>query len=155
MEKEILFGGSFNDNSSRNLLKNVDILKGILPSFNLEFYDVFHAFNNVVISHFGSEYDELNADKYILEFRRSYEKLCSTSTLRCTPKVHAILFHVPQFCKNSNRGLGIFNEQAFEAVHAEFKNTWIRFKRSVEHPTYGDKILRAVCVFNAGHVNPD
>lgn len=155
VEKDILFGGSFNGNSCRKLLKNLDKLKENLPLIDLDFFNVFKSFNDVVNSHFGLEYKKDNAEKNIKSFKTTYEKLCNKYNISCTPKVHAVLHHVPEFCSKMNVGLGIFNEQAFESVHADFKNTWSRFKRSPENPNYSAKLLRAVCVYNANHVSPD
>jgi hypothetical protein len=45
-----------------------------------------------------------------------------------TPKLHAIFFHIPQFCEKEQKGLGFFCEQASEAVHSDFKKTWNRYK---------------------------
>lgn len=121
----------------------------------MDFYHLLNAFNDVVTSHFSSHYEAEFAENKMMVFRKSYEQLCQKSTLTCTPKVHAVLHHVPDFCKMMKRGLGTYNEQAFEAVHADFKSTWLRFKRSSNNPSYGAKLLRAICVYNAGHVIPD
>ena len=44
-----------------------------------------------------------------------------------TPKVHAVMFHIANFCAITGRGLGPWHEQSGESVHHDFKGTWKRF----------------------------
>ena len=45
-----------------------------------------------------------------------------------TPKVHAVFYHVSEFCEKKQMGLGFFSEQEMECVHFEFKRIWQRSK---------------------------
>ena len=52
------------------------------------------------------------------------------------PKAHYIFCHVEDFCNFHGVGLGVFSEQACEAVHA------------VTAPDLGSKLKDVVCDFN-------
>ena len=54
---------------------------------------------------------------YKLFFKESYLDL----QILVTPKVHAVLFHMPEFCRRRGTGLGIFYEQASESAYNQFK----------------------------------
>ena len=46
-----------------------------------------------------------------------------------------------------NTGLGNFAEQTGEAIHHQFKKTWINYKRSVNHSEHGRRLQNAVVQF--------
>ena len=75
-------------------------------------------------------------------FRQDYLDL----NINITPKVHAVIFHIVEFCERVDTGLGRFSEQASESVHHNFRTTWQRFK------DYGQCLLRAVNSFNTDHI---
>lgn len=72
--------------------------------------------------------------------------------IEVTPKVHAVFFHVKEFCEKNGLGLGFFSEQAMESVHFDFKSTWEINKVTIDHPDYPKKLLRAVCQYNSLHI---
>ena len=39
-----------------------------------------------------------------------------------------------------------------EAVHADFKKTWKNYKRSENHPEFGNMLLAAVLKYNVKHM---
>ena len=45
-----------------------------------------------------------------------------------TPKIHAVMYHIAEFCQMTGRGLDPWNEQAGESVHHDFNETWKRFQ---------------------------
>ena len=53
-------------------------------------------------------------------FRRSYKNL----KISVTPKIHAVLFHIIEFCDSKGMGLSPRSEQASESVHHDFKQKW-------------------------------
>ena len=64
-----------------------------------------------------------------------------------TPKVHAVFFHVEDFCASVNDGLGPWSEQSSESVHHDFGVLWQDFKvKSIDHPNYRTKLLSCVCL---------
>ena len=69
-----------------------------------------------------------------------------------TPKVHAVFYHVKQFCLSVNKGLALFSEQAVEAVHYDFSQTGEKHKVSSVNSNYAIKLLRAVCEYNSNHL---
>ena len=146
MKRAPQYGGEFNGNHRRTLLKHLSCLdelqetekqvertedcrkclKCVLHRINryAEFeavLDVFLAFNKVVHAYFGTKLDK-DFEYYIKDFGDSY---CFLG-LSVTPKVHAILCHVKQFLnrKGAHRGLGDYSEQASEAVHSNFYSLW-------------------------------
>ncbi|CAH1098718.1 unnamed protein product [Psylliodes chrysocephalus] len=81
-------------------------------------------------------------------FKESYEAL----GISVTPKIHAIFFHVSDFCLKTWNGLGFYSEQAIESLHHDFCVTWTNYKVLKEHPQYNAKLLRVVCDYNIKHL---
>ena len=140
-------GGTFNGNACRRLLRKTDILRAMSPLHCIPFVEAFKAFNDVVSSSFSNALSEDFEEKIKL-FKTLYLDLA----INVTPKVHCVLFHITEFCKDKKRGLGMYSEQASESVHANFSVTWKRFKVSETHKDYGSKLLRAVLVYNCEHL---
>ena len=138
-------GGAFEGNECRKLLKKVSLLRSITN--NTAYCNAFEAFNDVVASCYGSKLDQDYAEK-IEKFRKSYLKL----RLPVTPKLHAIFYHITDFCSITKRGLAPWSEQCSESIHHDFKTLWEHFKvKDVENPKYGENLLRAVCMYNSLH----
>ena len=137
VEKDEYYGGTFNGNCCRKLLKNADLLRRICPPMFLKYADMFKAFNCVVESCYG---DEVSSDfeNHIHDFRRTFEVL----DIPVTPKIHCIYHHVPQFCLQYSCGLGRHSEQASESVHAHFKTAWANNKLPKSHPDYAHNLLK-------------
>ena len=74
--------------------------------------------------------------------------------LNITWKVHILLCHVEPFVEFHSCGLSNFAEQTGEAIHANFKPTWARFKRLEEHPEHADRLLKAVMDFGGRRIRP-
>lgn len=128
----------------------MDKLKNLCQKYDkncLKYADTFEKFRKVVNSCFSVELKP-GYENDIDDFKKSYEKL----NISVTIKIHAIFFHVKEFCRKYGKGLGFFSEQAFETVHHDFEETWQNFRRSEELPSYGKKLLRAVCTYNCGHL---
>lgn len=74
-----------------------------------------------------------------------FEEEFKKSKISVTPKVHALIHHVPEFIKMKKKPLGIFSEQASESVHYQYNKHAENFKPS---KSTTKKNLRAVCTFN-------
>ena len=72
--------------------------------------------------------------------------------LPVTPKAHSVFFHVPEFIKHHGISLGLFSEQATEAIRSIFKDHWRRYKRNKSHPDYGSKLLQCIVDLNSKHL---
>lgn len=149
VQREVHRGSSgFNGNSCRKLLNNVDNLRSICPLDCLKFVKMLENFNAVVKACFTSELKS-NYKECIFTFKSSYIDL----GIPITPKVHAVFFHIIDFCSKTNVGLGYYSEQAMEAVHHDFKSIWEKkYKININHPDYMKNLLKAVCDFNGLHV---
>lgn len=148
VQREVTYGSSgFKGNSCKILLDKVDILRQKCSSSCLKFVKVFADFKSVVNSCFGKELHSDYKSK-IEAFKRSYIDL----DVSVTPKVHAVFFHVEDFCDLKNIGLGFYSEQAMEAVHFDFNSFWQRYKVPIKNPEYSSKLKRALCAYNSLHV---
>ena len=128
-------------------IKNTDILQQICPMYCLKYVEVFRAFKCVVDTCYGTVLSP-NFQVHIQEFRQSFEAL----EIPVTPKIHAVFFHIPQFCLKHACGLGRHSEQASESVHAHFKSLWAKYKVCKSHPEYAARLLRAVKEFNCSRL---
>nr|XP_012558535.2 uncharacterized protein LOC105845381 [Hydra vulgaris] len=144
-------GGHFAGNESRKLLHNIDILQSIAEKHScyaaIPFIDAFRKFNAVVSGCFGCNLNP-NYPQIIEAFRVSYLALQNVSV---TPKVHAVFFHVKDFIDRYGQALGLYSEQATEAMHHNFQIHWQRYKRPNHHPEYSKKLQCCIVDFNTKH----
>ena len=150
VERTEYHGGCFTGNDSKKLLVNVNRLENLAPNNAVvkQYVNAFRLFNDVVDACYGDELQE-NYTTKIKEFSLAYKKL----GINITPKIHAVMFHVEEFCSLTGRGLAPWSEQTSESIHHDFKGTWEDFNvKSVENPVYGDHLLRAVQTYNGQHV---
>ena len=139
-------GGAFEGNDCRKLLKSVKSLKEICQ--NDRFSEAFEAFNDVVVSCYGAKL-ATDFEQKIDRFRHCYLKL----NINITPKVHAVIFHVADFCNITGMGLGPWSEQCSESIHHDFSKVWENFKvKHTDNPEYGKRLLQAVCMYNSLHL---
>ena len=65
--------------------------------------------------------------------------------------MHAVFFHVEDFCEVVGMGLGPWSEQATESLHADFNKVWTRYKvRDIENEKFG--LFEAVVAYNSQHL---
>ena len=148
VKREVTHGGTgFNGNSCKILLSKIDILRTKSNLQCLKYVNAFSSFKNVVHDCFGSA---LNAHymRSIDKFKTYYLDL----NISVTPKVHAVFYHIIDYCSEHKRGLGFYSEQAMESVHFDFLSTWSRYKVSPNHAEYDKQLLKAVCAYNSNHV---
>lgn len=138
---------SFAGNACKTLLNRVDILRASGNIARLKFSKCLEDFRKVVHSCFTVSLDPKFVE-YISEFKKSYSDL----KIRITPKVHAVFFHVPNFCLKYQRGLGFYGEQSIESVHSDFTKCWSKYSRTKNHTEYGNNLLKAVREYNSEHV---
>ena len=145
VKKSEYHGSQFEENDSRKLLKNVDMLEELCLHEYHQFVNAFILFNDVVISCYGRNL--LPQYKTSLSnFKDAYLKL----NISDTPKVHLVFYHIEEFCSLKNMGLAIWSEQTTESLHQEFKKCWENYLvRDTEHPLYGERPLQAVQMFNS------
>ena len=72
--------------------------------------------------------------------------------LSITWKVHILMCHVVPFVEFHNCGMSRFAEQCGESIHAKFKPTWARYKRSEGHSEHQDKLKKAVIDFGGRRI---
>ena len=148
IKREEYHGGAFNGNDSRKLLKNVSMLEEMVPEKLKGFVNAFRAFDQVV----QSCYSKILAEDYkekILEFKECYTKL----GISVTPKVHAIIHHIPDFCDMKKMGLAPWSEQTAESIHSDFNKVWSNFiVRDTDNPEYGKRLLEAIVTYNSQHL---
>lgn len=147
LEREAMHGGTFAGNSCRKLLKNVVKLELMAPPTCKLFISSFNAFDEVVKSCFGKHLHDDYLEK-ITNFQLIYQQL----QISTTPKLHAIFFHIKDFCEANKQSLGVWSEQAFESVHSDFEITWSKYKVPSIHEKYGKHLLRAVQEYNGNHL---
>lgn len=146
--REVTRGGSgFNGNSCKMLLTKLDSLRAMCPIGCLPYIKALDDFRLVVKSCFGEVLDP-NFSNHIENFQESYMDL----GISITPKIHAIFYHVKDFCTEQQTSLGFFSEQAMESVHFDFKRVWAKYELKLHHSDYPRQLLRAVCEYNGLHL---
>ena len=139
-------GGTVNGNGCRLLLRSTDKLAANCSIQCLPFVMAFRAFETVVNACFSSNLDS-NYKTFINEFKTYFDLEISI-----TPKVHAVIYHIPEFCDRHQRGLGLFSEQASEAVHSNFAMTMENYKFNDTHCEFPSQLLKAVNAYNSLHL---
>eukprot|EP00733_Pompholyxophrys_punicea_P000585 Pompholyxophrys_punicea_v1_NODE_178_length_2994_cov_7.487581.p1 type:complete len:680 gc:universal NODE_178_length_2994_cov_7.487581:2498-459(-) len=136
------FGGSFEGNQVRKILKLLDSLH-MLPGPELS---ALRELNRVVVACFGM-HREADYQKRIADFIDAYKR----TKLSVTLKVHVLAKHVVDYLETrseANMGLAFYSEQATESSHSKYKRAWKRFKTNVDNPLYGERLLNCVKDFN-------
>ena len=138
-------GGAFEGNDCRKMLKKVDELESRCPEKFSGYVDAFRKFDKVVESCYGTKLATDYKEK-IKKFKSAYLAL----KISVTPKVHAIFYHIEEFCDYSGTGLGPNSEQTSESLHHEWKKTWKDYNvRDTSNSKYGENLLKAVRKFNS------
>ena len=147
-EREITHGGAgFKGGSCKKLLKGVNYLRSFNCFTCTKYVDVLQKFNDVVDDCFSMELKSSYTFS-IKEFKKSY----LGANLPVTPKVHAVFYHVEDFCKEKKKGLGFYCEQAVEPVHHDFDCTWSKHRVSENHHLFQEKLYDAVIDYNSNHL---
>ena len=142
--------GQFEGNDCRKLLKNLDKLRAICPQHMTNYAVTFERLNGVVEACYGYKLDANFVEK-IKRFKTAYMRL----QINVTPKVHAVFYHIEEFCTRNQFGLalGPCSEQTSESIHHDFKLTWKNFAiKDTDHPQYANQLLRAVSMYNSKHL---
>ena len=87
-------------------------------------------------------------EELIFDFHQAYLKL----RISVTPKVHALVVHVPQWCHRNGVGLGSVSEQASESVHFDFGKKWELFKLHEDNKRFPQKLRDCVVSYNSSHL---
>lgn len=145
VQRQAYHGGVLNGNGCMKLLQHINILEDSLKCPQKQFIAAFHAFKAVVDACYGMNLGDFR--EAILEFSSAYTAL----EIRITPKVHAVMFHVRDFCERNTSGLGIWSEQSTESLHSDFDKTWQRYKVSGINSNYSTQLLKAVRDYNSKH----
>lgn len=149
VQRTIFRGTSgFDGNACKKLLANTALLRKICPLECLKFVQAFVDFELVVQACFSIQLKHDYVDR-ISKFKASYEDLA----IPITPKVHAVLFHIQDFCMKKEVGLGYYSEQSMESVHYDFKKTWDnKYCIQSNNPNYMEHIKKTLCEFNSLHI---
>lgn len=148
VERNVTHGGSsFNINLCKKLFEKIYVLRSKCPIACLKYVKALEDFHLVVKACF-SQTLQPNFKECIANFRKSYSDL----EISITPKVHAVFFHVEDFCVKNKQALGFFSEQAMESVHFDFNSVWSKYMVHVQNPQYMNSLLNAVCEFNGLHI---
>ena len=80
---------------------------------------ILQRFNKAVESCFGNKLCP-NYQEKIQELKASF----LSTNLNTTPKVHVVFYHIEHFIQRKECSLGIYSEQATEALHHNFQVYW-------------------------------
>ena len=145
-------------NDCKKLLANTEVLRNIARGLSARqqakkkkigrIADAFESFQKLVHSCFGSIlYDTWERD--LVHFHDSYRATGAS----ISPKIHIVIAHLPDFVKNFG-ALGVYSEQAGEAVHQDFKREFQKYYvKDTDHPKYLENLLKAVCSYNENNKN--
>ena len=145
-------GGDFKGNGCRKILTSLDKLAEILPEELSDYLICLRHLSNIVSKCFGIVGPKDNSYLQDLEnFQNSAKKIDVA-----TPTTHSIVQHIRIWFERQGTsfGLGLYSEQAGEAVHYDFEDRvyTAAYKRLESHPQHGVKLLEAVAAYNAEHV---
>ena len=145
-------GGDFKGPGTKKLLSSLDKLEEVLPEELSEYLVCFKPLSKIVSKCFavvGPTDDSYLKD--LEDFQKSAKKLGVD-----TPTIHSIVYHVKNWFERNGTefGLGLYSEQAGEAVHYDFEDRvyTAAYKRIETHPQYGVKLLEAIAVYNSEHI---
>jgi hypothetical protein len=88
-------------------------------------------------------------EQSIADFRTAYLDLA----ISITTKIHIIFYHLESFLLDKGFGLGLYNEQAFESVHADVDKKWRDHKiKDPMNPRFGAAWKKTICEYNSSHL---
>lgn len=108
---------------------------------------LFEKFNLIVNACFGNQLNA-NYKQYIIDF---FEEV-KCQNIPMTNKMHVLQFHVDEFIIKHNCSLGVYSEQAIEAVHYDFEKFKAKYVGHCNKENINLAQLRSVCAYNAGHL---
>ena len=135
-------GNALEGPGTLKLLSKLDLLESKVPRRFIDFVVTLRAFNTLYFSCFQMELSKdwkMDLENFKTAFKNLNWKPGST-------KIHIIIDHLSQFIEGKGP-LGPYNEQASEAVHADWVPTWDCYKK---YPNE-DNLLRAVLRYNYRH----
>ena len=151
IQEQPYHGGHFAGNDCHKLLQNVDLLQQMAENSGafqiMGFVEILRKFRLVVSSCFGNTLDESYSTK-IDDFKNAYLSL----NISVTPKAHAVFYHITHFIRRKKTSLGLYSEQATEALHSNFHPHWARYKHNPLHPNYSKQLLNCVVDYNSKHL---
>ncbi len=134
-------------NQCSRLLKKALLLYGDLPDHLKNFAVALNCLNAMQDACFGNDLKSDFKTK-LQQFKDAYLDI----GISVTPKVHILFQHVSEFCELKQSSLGKYFEQSTESLHHDFNQTWARYKMSMQHDLYPEKLLKTVVNYNAFHV---
>ena len=85
----------------------------------------------------------------IEQFKTSYLSL----NINVPTIVHAVFYHVIDFCSAYKKGLCAYSEEAMKSVYYDHRKKWEeKYKASPEKDTYDKYSLRSGCDYNCKHL---
>ena len=145
--------GKLNDNGCNQLLKEDSLvhLESLILEDHSKFASAFRAFAKVKKGCYS-----FIVSKSIKEDIQQFREIYLTLNRSVTPKVHIVFEHLYSFLEERAvanngiwKGLAMYSEQAFKAVHADFKKRWERFKVNPDNESYDQALLQAVTCYNS------
>ena len=135
------------ETDSRKLLICTNVLDEAFPKEFKNYVDIFNSFNEVVITCYSR-----NLDKDYRKKIDYFKKKCLNLEISVTPKVHAVIYHVSEFCELKGMGLTPWSEQT-ESLHHDFNQVWENYKvKDTNHVECGKRLLQAVQIYNSKHL---
>jgi hypothetical protein len=140
-------------NNSKKLLEKVEAIEKECPQRCLPIVNLLRAFKPVVEGTMGQDLVDDFEEKigaYGHEFVNAEQNLLTLDSdikLPKTWKIHAILFHLPQFLTRVKCGMAQYSKQTMESIHHKMKATFARFCVSEDNSSHGERLLRSVIEF--------
>ena len=148
-------GQDFQGDACRRLLKSLKRLAIAAPPELAPYIKCLADLKDMAISCFSVAGPE--GTQYMDNLDTFYESATALFDVSFTRTFHGIVEHVKDFFEifGTDFGLGLYDEQAGEAVHFDFENRIYTnaYKRPQSHPEFGPLLLRAVAHYNAIHLN--
>ncbi|XP_065673439.1 uncharacterized protein LOC136090576 isoform X2 [Hydra vulgaris] len=155
-------GIGLDGNNASKFLKLVDILeRDIINNGKYDLLPIVNCvrkFKCLQAEAFGMVAGD-NISTAVLEFKKSYADLIEYVhatfegiKLSVTWKVHIAVCHILPFLHSTDCGLGVYCEQTGEAIYHEFKKTWNRYKRRVNHIDYAKRLKSSVVEFASKNI---
>ena len=148
-------GGIFEGNGCKSLVDHVDYLEMLVKNDSSSSKHIAIAMSIIdVLRKFGKMRHACYAktlqpdfETHIDNYSNSIENVHDDHDVSIIVKNHIARFHVKEWCKRNEIGLGSRSEQAPEASHKQFLKIWQRCKTI--GATLGKRLLKTACVYNS------
>ena len=152
---------NYEGNQLKKILDNIPIIQEIVPKEFHPLIDAFSALKELKMATYGQRLNYCSprpAPYYrnvVKNVERKWNKINEQFKTSLTPKIHAIIDHIPDYIEEKGIALGKTSDQLIEATHQQHNKLFNRsgyFVKVLNSPAHKSRLEKGVHHYNSYHV---